>query len=585
MLDTFVSPCAVTVFVVLVCVCIVIGVAAGFQNIVETDQVALNVDVRMIDRVADAGLCGQINYDGRLVYCKDFVYKGLVGDTAFNKDVPDGRVDRVDHAKAVLLKLRVVVIIHVVEADHGAACELAAQSHNQVCTDEAGGASDQDCFAVQIDGSFAHCLFLVGVIAAGNRYIAVSISAEDVSCVDFFLDIVENGIIAVGDDTSAHFLEFPEVIDDLGAKESGAVLKCGFVNNNGSTLSLDALHNSLNGGLPEVVRVRLHGQAVNADYDIFLLALFVTGVRFAVAVCPGDFQYTICDKVLPSAVGLDDRFDEVLGHVLVVGEQLLGIFWQAVTAVAEGGIVVIITDARIKADALDDLGGVQSFDLGVCVQLVEVADAQGQIGVDEELGGLGLGKAHVKGINILLVGALLQQRGEDVGLLSGVVGGFIIADDDAAGIQVVIQGLGFAQELGTEQDVVDVELLADVPGVSYRDGRLNDYCRLILGRSVFCRLHDKLYDRFHSAAVKEVLLGIIVGRRCYNDKIGVSVSLSCVSGRLEVQLSRSLLRFPQKLLDIFVLDRRFIVIELLHLLRDNVHCGDIVVLGEEYGEG
>ena len=168
----------------------IIGVAAGFQNNVETDQVALDIDIRMIDRVADAGLRGQIDYDGGLVYCKYFVDKGLIGDTSFNKDVPDGRVDRIDHAKAVLLELRVVVIIHVVEADHSAACEFAAQAHNQVCADKAGGAGDQDGFAVQIDGSLAHCLFLVGVIVAGNRSIAVSISAEDVSCIDFFLDIV-----------------------------------------------------------------------------------------------------------------------------------------------------------------------------------------------------------------------------------------------------------------------------------------------------------------------------------------------------------------------------------------------------------
>ena len=217
--------------------------------------------------------------------------------------------------------------------------------------------------------------FLVGVIAAGNRSIAVSISAEDISCVDFFLDIVENGIIAVGDDASAHFLEFPEVIDDLGAKESGAVLKCGLVNNNGSALSLDALHNSLNGGLPEVVRVCLHGQAVYADDDVFLFALFVAGVRLAVAVSSGNLQNTVRDKVFSGAISLDDRLDEVLRHVLIVGEQLLGIFWQAVTAVAKGRIVVVIADAWIEAYALDDLGGVQAFDLRIGVQLVEVTDA------------------------------------------------------------------------------------------------------------------------------------------------------------------------------------------------------------------
>ena len=125
MLDAFIVACAGFVSRVLIRVNVVIGVTGGFQDVVETDQVALNVDVRMINRVADAGLRSQINYDRRLVYCKDFVYKGLVGDTSFNKDVPDGRVDGVNHAKAVLLELRVVVIIHVVEADHCTSCELA----------------------------------------------------------------------------------------------------------------------------------------------------------------------------------------------------------------------------------------------------------------------------------------------------------------------------------------------------------------------------------------------------------------------------------------------------------------------------
>ena len=560
--------------------------AACFKDVVESDQVALNVDIRVIDGVADAGLRGKIDHDRWPEYCEYFVDESFVCDAASDENMPDRRVDRVDNAEAVFLELRIIVIIHVVEADHSAAGQLAAKAHDEIGADKAGRAGDQDCFAVQIDGGFAHCLFLVGVIAAGDDgFIAVSISAENVSCVDFFLDIVENGIIAVGDDASAHFLEFPEVIDDLGAKESRAVLKCGFVNNDGSALRLDALHDALDGGLPEVVGICFHGQAVYADDDVFLFALFVAGVRLAVAVSSGNLQNTVRDKVFSGAISLDDRLDEVLRHVLIVGEQLLGIFWQAVTAVAKGRIVVIITDPGIETDALDDLGGVQSFDLGVCVQFVEVADAEREIGVHEELRGFGLGEAHEKGIDILLVGALLQQRGEDVGLLSGVVGGFIIADDDPAGIQVVIQGLGFAQELRAEQNVVDAELLADVPGVTYRDGRLNDDRRLILGRSVFCRLHDKFYDRFHSAAVKEVLLGIIVGRRCYNDKIGISVSLSRVRGRLKVQLSRSLLRFSKKLLDILVFDRRFIVVELLYLLLDDVHCGYIVVLGKEYGEG
>ena len=297
-----------------------------------------------------------------------------------------------------------------------------------------------------------------------------SVSAEDVSCIYLALDVIEGRIIAVGDDAAAHILEFLQVIDDLGAKEGRSVLERGLVNDNSGSLGLDALHDTLDGRLPEVVGICFHGQAVHTDDDVFLSALFVAGVRLAVAVSAGDFQNAVGDEVLSGAVCLDDRFDEVFGHILIVGEQLLGIFWQAVTAVAKGRIVVVIADARIKADALDDLGGIQVLDLCISVQFVEVADAQRQISVDEQFRGFGLGGAHEKGLDILLVRPLLQQCGEDVRLLSGVVGGFIISDDDPAGIQVVIQGLGLAQELRAEQDVVGAEFFADVPGVSNRYG-------------------------------------------------------------------------------------------------------------------
>ena len=45
------------------CGSIVIGVAAGFEDVVETDQVALDVDVRVVNGVADAGLRRQVDDD------------------------------------------------------------------------------------------------------------------------------------------------------------------------------------------------------------------------------------------------------------------------------------------------------------------------------------------------------------------------------------------------------------------------------------------------------------------------------------------------------------------------------------------
>ena len=42
-------------------------VAAGFQNVVESDEVALDVGVRVRDGIADAGLCGEVHDDGEVV--------------------------------------------------------------------------------------------------------------------------------------------------------------------------------------------------------------------------------------------------------------------------------------------------------------------------------------------------------------------------------------------------------------------------------------------------------------------------------------------------------------------------------------
>ena len=54
-------------------------------------------------------------------------------------------------------------------------------------------------------------------------------------------------------------------------------------------------------------------------------------------------------------------------------------------------------DAGIEADALDDLPGIKPLHLGVGVQLIEEANAEGQIGVGEQLDRLGLGEAHEAG--------------------------------------------------------------------------------------------------------------------------------------------------------------------------------------------
>jgi hypothetical protein len=84
--------------------------------------------------------------------------------------------------------------------------------------------------------------------------------------------------------------------------------------------------------------------------------------------------------------------DEVFRHVPVIGEKLLGVLRKIISAVAEGGVVVEVAHAGIETHAPDDLGSVQPLDLGIGVQLIKIADAQGKIGVGEKLDGLRLGK-------------------------------------------------------------------------------------------------------------------------------------------------------------------------------------------------
>ena len=91
------------------------------------------------------------------------------------------------------------------------------------------------------------------------------VALEDVAGVDFVFDVVETGVVTVGDDGLALTLEGVEVVDDLGAEEGFSIVKGGFVDDDFGTLGLDAFHNALDGTLTEVVAVALHRQAEHAN--------------------------------------------------------------------------------------------------------------------------------------------------------------------------------------------------------------------------------------------------------------------------------------------------------------------------------
>ena len=305
-----------------------------------------------------------------------------------------------------------------------------------------------------------------------------------------------------------------------------------------------------NGRLAEVVGVRLHGRAVDTDYTVggFRAILIVAGI-----VVPACFaQYSIGNVVLARAVRFHDGRHHVLRNVPVVGQELFGIFGEAVAAVAEGGIVVVGADTGVETDAFDDGTAVETFDFGIGVEFVEVADAEGKVGVGKEFHGFSFLHAHKEGVDVFLDGSFLQEGGKGLGgclqhcyigdgfdgcifgLEFGQVDDFGITYNDTAGVKVVVKGLTLAKEFGGEKEVEFFDtflrvLQVEVAGVAYGDGALDNH------HGIGIDFEYKVDYFFHMAGVEVVLHRVVVSGSGNDYKVGFGVGCSAIEGSHEVQ--------------------------------------------------
>ena len=410
---------------------------------------------------------------------------------------------------------------------------------------------------------------------------------EEVTGVDLFAYVIKDGVIAVREDAAALLLEFGEIVHNAASEECAAVFEGWLVDDDTSAFGFDALHDALDRGLAEVVGVRLHRQAIHTDDGFLLERLLLFAIACIGLICVGDFEHAVRNEVLTGAVTLDDRLDQVLRDILVVREELLRVLREAVAAVAEGWVVIEVADARVEADAVDDLPGVEALRLGVGVELVEVGHAEREVGVREELDGLGFGEAHEEGVDAGLDCAFLEEGGEAV---RGVDGGrvvFVTGHDDPGRVEVVVEGLRLAEELRGEEDAAGAVLRADRGGVADRDRGLDEHVAVVVARE------DLLDDTLDGARVEVVLLTVVVRRCCDDDEIGRCVGgvgwvlgafFTGVQDGVEVELSGAGLRLGEELLDILVLNRTDPGVEILHLLFDDVDRGDVIMLREQCRE-
>ncbi len=152
------------------------------------------------------------------------------------------------------------------------------------------------------------------------------------------------------------------------------------------------------------------------------------------------------------------------------------------------------------------------------------------------------------------------------------------ANDYAAGIEVVVEGLALAQELGAEQQIEFLHALLLVfhiqrAGIPHGDGTLDDH------HGIGVHLQHSIDDGLHSRGVEEVLLRVIVRRGRNDYKLGIAVAGLLVEGGLEAEGP-----VGQIVLDVVVLDGRLLVVHEVNTLGDDIDSGDIIVLCQQSGD-
>ena len=301
------------------------------------------------------------------------------------------------------------------------------------------------------------------------------------------------------------------------------------------------------------------------QYKLYKLAAGKTAKSILIScgarLSPFDIQ-EIRDATMYDELELDKLGDRKTALFLIMSDTD--------STVAEAGVVIMTANTRIKTNTVDDLLCVQPLHLSIGVQFIEIGHAQCQISICKKFDSFCFSEAHEQGINVFFDCAFLQEFCKGVRSLHQSSIFHIGADNDARRIQVIIESLALAQELRAKDDVVTVELFARRCRVANRNGALNNHdgFRVIL--------NHQLDDRFDCTGVEEILFTIVICR-CSNDhEICIGVCFLCIQSCSQIQLF-----FCQILLKVFVLNRRFLVINQLNLFRDNIHSRNMMMLRQK----
>ena len=123
-------------------------VAACLEYVVEADEIAFDVCVRVGDGIAHTGLCGQVDHYGYAVFAEDLLHCSLVRDGCLHEfPVP---AERLYLCEPFALDAYIVVVGHRVDAHHAYVIDIMKQPLDEVAADESGRARHEHRLAAEV---------------------------------------------------------------------------------------------------------------------------------------------------------------------------------------------------------------------------------------------------------------------------------------------------------------------------------------------------------------------------------------------------------------------------------------------------
>ena len=123
----------------------------GFQNIVETNHIRLDIGIWILNGVAHTSLSSQIHHHIELIFRKQGINSCLIGNIALD-ELPcrTSRNALVQLVHTIVLQRHIIIGIHIVDADNRGPCVVLEEALHQITANETSSTCHQNGFIIEI---------------------------------------------------------------------------------------------------------------------------------------------------------------------------------------------------------------------------------------------------------------------------------------------------------------------------------------------------------------------------------------------------------------------------------------------------